>query len=49
MTRPACPTCGGPIDRMRRSQGVIAAYPCLHWLTPAQAETVRDRAHTGRQ
>lgn len=48
MTRPACPVCAGPVDQMRRSAGVVAAYPCLHWLTPGQAKTATDRWRAAR-
>ena len=40
--RPVCPVCGAPIDRMQRSFGVVAAYPCTCWLTPLRADAVAD-------
>lgn len=42
--RPACPNCADRIHRMQRSLGVVAAYPCNCWLTPAQAQAVADSA-----
>jgi hypothetical protein len=46
--RPACPRCSTPVDRLRRSHAIVAAYPCNHWLTTAQAAVVRDQAKTLR-
>lgn len=43
MSRPVCPTCAQPLDRMQRCHGVVAAYPCTHWLTPRQARTIADQ------
>ena len=42
MIRPVCPKCSKRVDRMQRSHGVVAVYPCNHWLTPGQAQTVAD-------
>lgn len=30
--RLACPTCTAPVDRLQRSYGVVATYPCGCWL-----------------
>ncbi|WP_431728611.1 hypothetical protein [Verrucosispora sp. TAA-831] len=35
---PRCPVCATPVQVLRVSVGVVAAYPCLHWLTPGQAD-----------
>ena len=43
-TRPECPCCGLPVDRVRKSRGIFAAYPCNDWLTPEQADEVRAQA-----
>ncbi len=41
MTRPACPTCGAPVDCWRGSPDtpgtpphVLCAYPCGDWVAP---------------
>ncbi len=41
MPRPCCPGCAAPVDRLRDAAGVVAAYPCTCWLTPAQADRLR--------
>jgi hypothetical protein len=47
--RPTCPRCSAPVNRLRRSPGIVAAYPCNHWLTPDQAAAVRDAYHARQQ
>lgn len=32
-----CPACTAPVSGIRHSYGVVSAYPCNCWLTPAQA------------
>ncbi|RKR92794.1 hypothetical protein BDK92_7276 [Micromonospora pisi] len=46
--RPTCPTCVGPVDRMQRAFGVVAPYPCGHWLTPDQAQAIADQHRATR-
>jgi hypothetical protein len=46
--RPACPCCGLPVDRLRRSLGIVAAYPCNDWLTPTQAADVQAESRALR-
>ncbi|MGI5178660.1 hypothetical protein ACQEVZ_20220 [Dactylosporangium sp. CA-152071] len=46
MTRPACPACSATVDRLQRSYGVVAAYPCSCWLTPAAAQQLVDEHRT---
>lgn len=47
--RPPCPACTLGVTGLRGSYGVVAAYPCNDWLTPAQASTVRDQARAARE
>ena len=42
---PPCAICRAPVDRLQQSAGVIAAYPCGCWHTPAQARQVANAAH----
>ncbi|MEU3452152.1 hypothetical protein ABZ671_00715 [Micromonospora sp. NPDC006766] len=42
-TRLPCPACGVPVARLRKSCGIVAAYPCTHWLTPDQAAAMMRR------
>jgi hypothetical protein len=46
MTRPTCPSCHAPIDRLQHSRGVVGAYPCGCWMAP---DTARAIAATHRQ
>jgi hypothetical protein len=38
--KPSCASCSQPVDRLQRSFGIVAAYPCYHWLTSDQANRV---------
>lgn len=38
--KPSCASCRQPVDRLQRSFGVVAAYPCLCWLTKGRANLV---------
>lgn len=38
--KPSCANCSQPVDRLQRSCGVVAAYPCQCWLTKGQANSV---------
>lgn len=51
--RPDCPVCRRPVDRLQSSappgrarRGPVAAVPCGHWLTQAQAAAVVQRRRT---
>lgn len=39
--KPSCASCRQPVDRLQRSLGIVAAYPCRCWLTVEQADMVR--------
>lgn len=41
--KPPCARCRNRVDRLWPSVGVVAAYPCLCWLTEGQADVVRWR------
>lgn len=47
-TRPQCPTCAAPIDRMQRSYGVVCPYPCQDWLSPDDADQLAQRHRADR-
>ncbi len=47
--RPTCPECGAVIDRMQRTLGVVATYPCNCWLTPAAARRVAEQWRRAQQ
>jgi hypothetical protein len=38
--RPACPVCAADVDVLQDCYGVVAAYPCNDWLTPAAAHQI---------
>ncbi len=42
--RPHCARCSDRVDRMQRSRGIVAAYPCLHWLTRGEANAMKAEA-----
>jgi hypothetical protein len=40
--KPCCARCQARVDRLQRSYGIEAAYPCRCWLTVEQADVVRE-------
>jgi len=40
--RPTCPRCRAPVERLQRSVGVVAVYPCGCWLSPKAARALVD-------
>lgn len=41
--KPPCARCRARVERLQPSFGLVAAYPCNHWLTERQADVVRQR------